>query len=84
MYVAGASQEHMTGAIQEHADCSHNVATRTSANQGMENEHQKSIANKASPFESEIHPSHKPYGSYSVYFASRGGAFRRWRYRNRR
>ena len=32
------------------------------------------ILAKASPIESEIHPSHKPCGSYSVYFASRGGA----------
>ena len=86
MYAAGASQEHMAGVIQEHVagviqehvDCSHNVATRTPAKTGMENEHQKSIAIKASPYESEIHPSHKPCGSFSVYFASRGGAFWRW------
>ena len=78
MYAAGASQEHMAGVIQEHVDCSHNVATRTPAKTGMENEHQKSIAIKASPYESEIHPSHKSDDLYSVYFASRGGTFRRW------
>ena len=86
MYAAGASQEHMAGVIQEHVagviqehvDCSHNVATRTPAKTGMENEHQKSIAIKASPYESEIHPSHKSDDLCSVYFASRGGAFRRW------
>ena len=27
---------------------------------------------KASPYESEIHPSHKPEGSFSEYFALRG------------
>ena len=40
------------------------------------------IAKEASPNESEIHPSHKPDGLYSVYFAPRGGAIRRLRYRN--
>ena len=42
------------------------------------------IAKEASPNESEIHPSHKPDGSYSVYFAPRGDAIWRWRYRKRR
>ena len=62
---------------EEQREMSTEVSTHKSSNNQTNR-----IAKEASPNESEIHPSHKPYGSYSVYFAPRGGAVWRLRHRN--
>ena len=64
VHIATAEGESVAGARKEQSEMNNedNGKSRTNC-----------IAKEASPIESEIHPSHKPDGSYSVYFASRGG-----------
>ena len=72
-HISGATQEHVAGVIQEHVGSTKWVSYRsiwtgptvTPLRAVLKVDKYIPIV-EASPIESEIHPSHKPDGSYSV------------------